>query len=82
MIKLFIREFITEKYGNGLDIVLDVLLENGWELPGEGLLDLSEELLSDTDSDHTEDTVSDGNGEYSNVLDWEDSLEEQLDVFN
>jgi len=51
-------------------------------LPGEGLLDLSEELLSDTDSDHTEDTVSDGNGEYSNVLDWEDSLEEQLDVFN
>jgi len=37
MIISFIREFITEEYGNGLDILLRELLENGWELLGEKL---------------------------------------------
>jgi hypothetical protein len=50
MIKSFIRQFITEKYGNGLDIKLRELLKNGWESPRENVLDGLGDTLELADS--------------------------------
>jgi hypothetical protein len=51
-------------------------------LLGEKLLDLSEELLSDTDMVMLEDTVSDGHGENSDSLENSEDLLEELNVLS
>jgi hypothetical protein len=79
MIKSFIRQFITEKYGNGLDIQLRELLKNGWESPRENVLDGLGDTLERPNTVQSELLDLDGNGEDSDSK--ENSLG-QLAVFN
>ena len=78
MIKSFISKFITEKYGNGLDIQLRELLKNGWELPGENVNGGLGDTLERPNTVQSELLDLDGNGEDSDSK--ENSLS-QLAVF-